>query len=125
MDISKAFEILLELRDTLREGQSHVIDADVAGDIAEAIEAIRQKYGYLDDAEIITSVSREDILSLTDADDRPKYDEEAVRNLDRGTLARIASKMGDAYCDGGYWIDLDILAESNGVKKAEYGKAVN
>lgn len=49
----------------------------------------------------ITHVSRDDLegqgFDTTDTDDC--------------TMERIASKMGDAYCENGYWIDLDIIVE--------------
>ncbi|MFR9543780.1 MAG: hypothetical protein SNJ29_15265 [Rikenellaceae bacterium] len=49
----------------------------------------------------VTHVSRDDLegrgFDTSDTDDC--------------TMERIASKMGDAYQENGYWIDLDILAE--------------
>ena len=51
----------------------------------------------------ITSISRNDLQDcLTD-------DEIAL--LDDTDMERIADKMGCAYCDNGYWIDLDICAK--------------
>ena len=37
-------------------------------------------------------------------------------DVDDCTMKEIASKMGSAYCDNGYWVDLDILAEDRAEK---------
>jgi len=60
----------------------------------------------------ITSVSREDLEGIG-------YD---VSNIDDGTMERLASKMADAYCDGGFWIDLPILADHLGIPKLKVVK---
>ena len=39
------------------------------------------------------------------------------------TMTRLASKMADAYCEQGFWIDLDIIAEYLGIPKRKHGKA--
>lgn len=49
----------------------------------------------------ITSVSREDLEGIG-------YD---TSNVDDDTMEHLASKMADAYCDNGFWIDLPILAD--------------
>jgi hypothetical protein len=49
----------------------------------------------------ITSVSREDLEGIG-------YD---TSNVDDATMEHLASKMADAYCDNGFWIDLPIIAE--------------
>jgi len=49
----------------------------------------------------ITSVSREDLESKG-------FD---TSKVDDSTMERLASKMGDAYCENGFWIDLPIIAE--------------
>lgn len=49
----------------------------------------------------ITSVSREDLEGIG-------YD---TSKVDAETMERLASKMADAYCDNGFWIDLPILAD--------------
>jgi len=49
----------------------------------------------------VTSVSRVDLEGIG-------YD---VSNIDEGTMERLASKMADAYCDNGFWIDLPIIAD--------------
>ena len=49
----------------------------------------------------ITSVSRDD---LTQAG----FNGEKATD---GQMEELASKMADAYCDSGFWIDIDILAE--------------
>lgn len=33
-------------------------------------------------------------------------------NMTDSDMERLADKMGDAYCDDGYWIDLEIIAEN-------------
>lgn len=55
----------------------------------------------------VTHVSRDDL-------EGQGFD---TTNVDDYTMERIASKMSDAYCDNGYWIDLDIIAECNDVPK--------
>ena len=37
-------------------------------------------------------------------------------------MKKLASKMADAYCDGGFWIDLEIIAEHLGVNKRKNKK---
>jgi hypothetical protein len=49
----------------------------------------------------ITSVSREDLEGIG-------YN---TKKVEDGTMKQLASKMADAYCDGGYWIDLPIIAD--------------
>ena len=49
----------------------------------------------------VTHISREDLEGRG-------FD---TSTIDDCTMERIASKMGDAYCENGYWIDLDIIAE--------------
>ena len=50
----------------------------------------------------VTSVCREDL--------KQNFTEKEIRSLDDGDMARIAEKMGDAYCENGFWIDLSIIA---------------
>lgn len=40
-----------------------------------------------------------------------------TKDVDDGTMLELSSKMADAYCDSGFWIDLEIIAEHLGVKK--------
>ncbi len=49
----------------------------------------------------ITSVCRDDLEGIG-------FD---TKNVDDGDMSQLASKMADAYCDSGFWIDLEILAE--------------
>ena len=55
----------------------------------------------------ITSVAREDLESIG-------YD---TSKVDDGTMLHLASKMANAYCDNGFWIDLPILAEDLEIPK--------
>lgn len=55
----------------------------------------------LNKAFTITSVCRADL-------EGEGYD---TSNIDDATMERLASKMADAYCDNGFWIDLPIIAE--------------
>lgn len=55
----------------------------------------------------ITSVAREDLESRG-------FDTSKVSD---STMKRLASKMADAYCEQGFWIDLEIIAEYLGVPK--------
>lgn len=50
----------------------------------------------------ITSVSREDL-------EQAGFD---TSKVDDATMKRLASKMADAYCDNGFWVDLEIIAEA-------------
>lgn len=49
----------------------------------------------------ITSVCRADL-------EEAGFDTKRVGD---GTMSELASKMANAYCDMGFWEDLDILAE--------------
>jgi hypothetical protein len=40
-----------------------------------------------------------------------------TKNVDDSTMRELASKMADAYCDDGFWIDLEILAEDLNIKQ--------
>ena len=55
----------------------------------------------------ITSVCRADLESSG-------FD---TKGVDDSTMSELASKMADAYCDMGFWEDLDILAEHLKIKK--------
>ena len=56
----------------------------------------------------VTSVCREDIKHQL-----PELSTEIVDGITDGEMEWIASKMGDAYCDGGggYWSDLEFFVE--------------
>ena len=51
----------------------------------------------------ITSICRADLLE--------NYTQEQIEKIDDGDMERIASKMADAYCDNGFWIDLPIIVD--------------
>lgn len=51
----------------------------------------------------ITSVCRADLLQT--------ISKKEIATIDDGDMERIASKMADAYCDNGFWIDLPIITE--------------
>lgn len=55
----------------------------------------------------VSSVSREDLISQG-------WDAE---NLDDSTMQNLADKMGESWCDNGYWETLDIMAEHYEIKK--------
>lgn len=59
----------------------------------------------------ITSVSRADLEQLG-------FD---TRKVDDATMRKIASKMGDDYCEQLYWGSLGIFAEHYGVPKKKKG----
>jgi len=40
-------------------------------------------------------------------------------DVDDDAMSELASKMADAYCDMGFWEDLEILAEDLKIKKRE------
>jgi len=60
----------------------------------------------------ITSVSRNDLEEVG-------FD---TKNVDDSTMIELASKMADAYCDMGFWEDLEILAEDLNIKYHEKTK---
>ena len=55
----------------------------------------------------ITSVCRADLESAG-------FD---TKNVDDDTMSELASKMANAYCDIGFWEDLEILTEYLKIKK--------
>ena len=57
----------------------------------------------------ITSVCREDLQGIG-------YD---TSKVDDSTMSHLASKMADAYCDNGFWIDLPILADALDIPKKD------
>jgi hypothetical protein len=52
------------------------------------------------------------ITSVCRADLRGILTEKEIARLDDADMEWIASKMADAYCDNGFWIDLKIIAEA-------------
>ena len=60
----------------------------------------------------ITSVSRNDLEEVG-------FD---TKNVDDSTMIELASKMADAYCDMGFWEDLEILAEDLNIRYHEKRK---
>lgn len=52
----------------------------------------------------ITSVSRQDLLSVG-------WTDEQIKTIPDWKMERLAEKMACAYLENGYWIDLKILAE--------------
>ena len=60
----------------------------------------------------ITSVCRDDLEEVG-------FD---AKNVDDSTMSKLASKMADAYCDHGFWIDLEILADYFKIKKHKKSK---
>lgn len=55
----------------------------------------------------ITGICRADLES--EGFDTSQVDDDDMKNL--------ATEMADAYCNFGYWIDLNILADQMGIKK--------
>ena len=53
----------------------------------------------------ITSVCRADLVEAL------HISEEEAREIDDADMRKIASKLADAYCENGFWIDLPIIAE--------------
>lgn len=51
----------------------------------------------------ITSVCRFDL--------KHKFTDKQIKKLDDSDMTRLAEKMANAYCENGFWIDLEILAE--------------
>lgn len=56
---------------------------------------------------VISKVSREDLEEMG-------FD---ASNVDDKTMEKLASKLGDDYCEQLFWSSLDIIAESLGVLK--------
>lgn len=63
----------------------------------------KQKIEILNKPFSITSVCRADLLDM--------FEEKDVLKIDDHDMEYLASKMADAYCDNGFWIDLEIIAE--------------
>lgn len=55
----------------------------------------------------ITSVCRADLEEVG-------FD---TADVDDSTMRELASKLANAYCDMGFWIDLKIIAEYLGIKR--------
>jgi len=55
----------------------------------------------------ITSVHRDDLESAGFN----------TRNVSDSDMETLASKMANAYCDSGFWIDIEILAENMGIPR--------
>ena len=68
---------------------------------------VKTKLELYRDSEILGYVSKEDLESIGFNTD----------NLVNDDISDIASKMLDAYCDNGYWIDLEIIAENKDIPK--------
>lgn len=54
------------------------------------------------------------ITSVCLADLQEHYD---IENIDASTMENLASKMANAYCENGFWIDLLILADALKINK--------
>lgn len=63
---------------------------------------------------VITKVSREDLDELG-------YDASEVSD---DTMERLASKLGDDYCEQLFWTSLDIIAEYLGIPKKELKETI-
>lgn len=75
-------------------------------DLRDAMSALwreKSRVGYFE----ISSVHRDDL-------EGEGYD---VSNVDDGTMEQLASKMGNAYTDNVFWIDLGIIAEGLEIPK--------
>jgi len=76
---------------------------------------IKKKASGLDKPFVITSVCKADILSLQKQDKNgnviSKFKKSHITKLTESDMKQIASKLADAYCDNGFWIDLDIIVE--------------
>jgi hypothetical protein len=74
----------------------------------ESVEKIARRERFYKDFPI-TSVCRADLqeagFDTTDVDDE--------------TMSELASKMANAYCDMGFWEELEILAKYLKIKKQE------
>lgn len=73
----------------------------------KSINKIKRDPKFLYKDFLITSVCRADLESAGFN----------TKNVDDGTMSELASKMADAYCDMGFWEDLDVLAEHLKIKK--------
>lgn len=67
------------------------------------------KNGKLQKPFSITSVCRADIIGQKI--NGKKMTQKTVLKIDDYQMERIASKMANAYCDSGFWIDLPIIVE--------------
>lgn len=64
---------------------------------------VEDRTGYF----IVSNVAREDLESQG-------FD---ASHVDDATMQNIADKMGDSFCDGGYWEALEVLAEHNEIPR--------
>jgi len=64
----------------------------------------------------ITSVCKADILGLEKCDKegniKPMFNKTDILKFTESDMEHIASKMADAYCDNGFWIDLEIIVDN-------------
>jgi len=50
------------------------------------------------------------ITSICRADLQEYFTDKEIESLDNVDMEYLASKMADAYCDNGFWIDMEIIA---------------
>lgn len=95
------------MKDLLKSCLEFLNEHDVP-DCDELKHQIETKLQSYSTSEILGYVSKNDLDSIGFNTD----------NLDNDDLSDIASKMLDAYCNNGYWIDLEIIAEDKGIPKS-------
>lgn len=79
--------------------------------MVKKISELRSKKLYKDFS--ITSICRADLISAG-------FD---ITGVTDENMRELASKMADAYCDNGFWIDLEIIAKERlGLKSNNNGQ---
>ena len=63
----------------------------------------------------ITTLSKEDLLGLesNDGNGKPMFSPKKIMALTDEDMERLASKLGNDYCEQLYWQSLEILADYN------------
>ena len=76
--------------------------------LKEAVYREAQQHGFYGGFPI-TSVAREDL-------ETQGFD---MSNITDEQMAAIADHMADAYCDGPFWVELEVIAEDMGIPLKE------
>ena len=94
------------MKDLLQKCLDFLVDNNVPN-CEDLKREVKTKLHLFNDSEIIGYVSKGDLDNIGFNTD----------DLDGDDISDIASKLIDAYCDNGYWIDLEVIAEGKGIPK--------
>jgi len=112
-DSIEAGEVANALQDEVMQDIAGTADPDNwhSGDIDIALARVMKKRLLSTDKDSFPIVS----VSRADLEDKG-YD---TSEVDDATMERLASKLGDAYVENGFWIDLPIMADYLEIPKKE------